>query len=55
MKKRHDFAIGQKIPGSVKSFSKKDLMDKNFSAKNSAVLRMLTKWAENLENIFDNP
>jgi len=45
MKKKHDFAIGQKIPGSVKSFSKKDLMDKKFSAKHSAVLRMLTKWA----------
>ena len=55
MKHRHDFAMGQKIPGSVKPFSKKDLTDKNFSAKSSAVLRMLTKWAENLENIFDNP
>jgi hypothetical protein len=55
MKKRHDFAIGQKIPGGVQPFSKKDLMDRNFSAKNSAVLRILTKWAENLENIFDNP
>jgi len=45
MKKRHDFQIGQKIPGSVKSFSKKDLMDKKFSSKSSAVLRILTKWA----------
>jgi len=45
MKKKHDFVIGQKIPNSVRSFSKKDVMDKNFSAKHSAVLRMLTKWA----------
>jgi hypothetical protein len=55
MKSRHDFLIGQKIPTNVKNFSKKDLADKNFKAKHSAVLRMLTKWAENLENIFDNP
>ena len=55
MKKRHDFAIGQKIPSNVKPFSKKELKDKNFSAKNSAILRILTKWAENLENIFDHP
>lgn len=55
MRKRHDFAIGQKIPSSVKPFSKKDIKDKNFSAKNSTVLRILTKWAENLEGIFDNP
>jgi len=45
MKRRHDFAIGQKIPTSVRTFNKKDLMDKNFSAKHSAVLRILTKWA----------
>lgn len=55
MKHKHEFAIGQKIPNSVKPFSKKDITDKNFSAKHSAVLRMLTKWAENLENIFDHP
>jgi len=48
MRKNHDFLIGQKVPISVKPMSKKDLEDKNLSAKNSAVLRMLTKWAENL-------
>jgi len=48
MKEKHDFLIGQKIPSHVKTFSQKDLMNKNFSSKNSAVLRMLTKWAENL-------
>lgn len=55
MKKKHDFSIGQKIPSGVRPFSQKDMIDKNFTAKNSAVLRILTKWAENLENIIDNP
>jgi len=45
MRQKHDFAIDQKIPSSVKPFSKEDISETNFSAKNSAVLRILTKWA----------
>jgi len=55
MKARHNFLIGQKIPSGVRIFCKKDLENKNFKAKHSAILRILTKWAKNLEDIFDNP
>ena len=47
--------MGQKIPASVKTFSKQELASKQFSAKHSSILRILTKWAGNLEDIFKNP
>ena len=55
MKKSKKFAIGQKIPASVKTFSKYDIKNRNFTAKHSSVLRILTKWAECLEETFQNP
>lgn len=48
MRKHRDFEIGQKLPSTIRPFSKKDIEDKNFSCKHSSVLRILTKWAENL-------
>ena len=45
--------LGQKIPSFVKIFNRQDLENKNFQAKHSSILRILTKWAENLEKIFE--
>jgi hypothetical protein len=55
MRKEHSFAIAQKIPAYVKPFNHHDQKDNKFSVNNSAVLRIMTKWAENLEEIFKNP
>ena len=55
MNKRKHYALGQKIPASVKPFTREEIKNKEFSAKHSSVLRILTKWAENLEKIFENP
>ena len=55
MKKDKLFAIGQKIPSYVKPFTKNDMREKKLKVKNSAILRILTKWAENLEKIFEDP
>ena len=32
-----------------------ELSDKKFTAKHSSILRILTKWAESLQNILENP
>lgn len=48
LKNEHKYEIGQKIPTYIKSFTKMDLKQKNFTAKSSAILRIMTKWAENL-------
>ena len=45
MKKESKMAMGQKIPGFVKVFSRQDIANKNFKAKHSSILRILTKWA----------
>ena len=55
VKGKHSFALGQKIPASVKLFNKQEVENKLFTAKHSSILRILTKWAENLEEIFNNP
>ena len=52
MNKKRPFALGQKIPASVKLFSREEIKNKQFMAKHSSILRVLTKWAENLEQIF---
>jgi hypothetical protein len=49
MKKESKYGLGQKIPSYVKAFNKNDLKENNFFVNNSAVLRVMTKWAENLE------
>jgi hypothetical protein len=41
----YKFALGQKIPASVKPYSLQDIADKQFVAKHSSILRILTKWA----------
>jgi len=55
MAKHKKYAMGQKIPVSVKPFSEQEITNKQFSARHSAILRILTKWAECLEEIFENP
>ena len=45
LKTEKKYILGQKIPASVKPFSKQELVGKQFSAKHSSVLRILTKWA----------
>jgi predicted secreted Zn-dependent protease len=36
----------------VHPFSKHEILNKQFSAKHSSVLRVMTKWAQYLEDIF---
>lgn len=42
--------IGQKIPAEVPIFSEEDIEAENFKSLDSSVLRLLTKWAEELRN-----
>ena len=53
MKKNKNYAIGRKIHSSVKEFNRQEMSTKNFIAKDSSVLRTLTRWAGYLENIFE--
>ena len=39
----------------MKKFTTRDIVNKNFASKNSSILRILTKWSEYLEGIFENP
>ena len=55
MKSEGKHALGQKLPASMKPFSRQEMETKEFSAKHSSVLRILTKWAEYLEEIFEQP
>jgi hypothetical protein len=55
MKKDRHFALGHKIPVTVKAFNKQELENKQFTAKHSSILRILTKWAGYLEEVFKNP
>ena len=45
MKKGQKYALGQKIPASVKPFTRQEITSHQFSARHSSVLRILTKWA----------
>jgi len=54
LRKDKKYAIAEKIPSYVKKFSRQEVNDKKFTAKHSSVLRILTKWAEYLEDIFYN-
>jgi hypothetical protein len=55
MKSGRQYALGQKIPSSIKTFGKQEIAGKQFSARHSSMLRILTKWAEYLEEIFKIP
>ena len=56
MKSQPNFIlIGQKIPSSVKPYNKLQIAAKEFAGKHSSLLRILTKWAEYLENILKKP
>ena len=56
MKGQQNFIlIGQKIPASVKPYSKYQINAKEFAGKHSSLLRILTKWADYLENILQKP
>lgn len=48
LKKDRKYALGQKIPSAVKSFSVQEVKNKQFTARHSSILRILTKWAESL-------
>ena len=52
MKKKMQFKLGQKIPASVKAFNRHEVANKQFFAKHSSILRILTKWAGYLEEPF---
>lgn len=47
--------MGQKIPAYVKEFTRQEIESKGFRAEHSSVLRVMTKWAENLKDILLNP
>jgi hypothetical protein len=55
LRQQKNFGFGQKIPSNVKPFDKQELTNKQFSAKHSSFLRILTKWAGYLEDILKNP
>ena len=56
MKKRHvDYHISQKIHSKVRPFTRLELDNREFNCQNSSILRVLTKWAEYLEEVFKNP
>jgi hypothetical protein len=55
MKAEKQYALGPKIPSFVKPFSRQEIASKQFSARHSSMLRILTKWAEYLEEIFKAP
>jgi hypothetical protein len=52
MRLSKQFSIGQKIPASVNPFNRQEIASKQFSAKHSSILRILTKWAGYLEEIL---
>lgn len=47
------YAIGQKIPSEVKLFSEKDIKSGHFKIQHSSVLRVITKWTEELRDKFE--
>ena len=55
MKRGKKYAIGQKIPSFVKPFSKQEVSNKEFTSSHSSILRILTKWAEYMEDILRSP
>ena len=55
MKKEGAYALGQKLPALMKTFNRQEMDAKEFSAKHSSVLRLLTKWAHYLEEVFQHP
>jgi hypothetical protein len=55
MRRHHKYGIAQKIPNYVKPFSVSDIESNNFHVNNSSVLRIMTKWADYLEDIFEKP
>lgn len=46
--------IGQKIPIGVPTFSDEDIESSKFKIYDSSILRLLTKWAEELRNKIFN-
>jgi hypothetical protein len=55
MRNHHKYGIAQKIPNYVKPFNDNDIKAANFNVNSSAVLRIMIKWAEYLEDIFRKP
>ena len=47
--------IGQKIPAEVPPFAIEELEGCKFKAYDSSIVRLLTKWAEELEKTLTNP
>ncbi len=46
--------FGQKIPNGTKNFTEEDIKGEFFKIHHSSILRILTKWAEELRNKFEN-
>ena len=49
------YAIGRKVPESYQPYSNKDIEATNLAIRSPAVLRILTKWSEELRNKFITP
>ena len=50
--KAEGLLVGQKIPSYVKEFTKPEIASKSFPVKHSSILRVMAKWAEYLEGMF---
>lgn len=48
------YSMNQKIPTFVKEFTRQEITNKQFTAKHSSILRILTKWCKNLQDIFED-
>jgi len=53
MRKDKKYEIGQKIPNNVDTYSKQELKNRDLKCQHSSILRILTKWTENLEYCFE--
>ena len=49
------FAVGQKLSDKIEFFNEEEIKSKSISISNTAVLRVITKWAEELREILRDP
>lgn len=50
-----EFAVGQKLADSIELFNEEEIKSRSISITNTAVLRVITKWAEELREILRDP
>ena len=53
MKEYSKYLIGQKLSKNIQPFSKKQIEEGELEVSNSALMRILTKWCEELEKNFE--